>query len=294
MPAAFLDAMAEPFLYLYMVKAMGACALTGGACAFLSCYLVMKGWSLMGDALAHAIVPGVALASMLALPYSVGAFFAGVLAALGMAFVRQKTKLREDTVTGLVFTAFLASGLLMISLRPSAVNLQSIVLGNVLAIPDADLFQVAVISGMSLALLGLKWKDLTAVFFDESHARSVGLPVDALKIVFFALLSAAAVAALQTVGACLVIAMLVTPGATAFLLTGRFGRMIVIAVAVGILTGAAGAYASYFLDASTGGLVVAMQTAIFLLAFLFAPRGQGFVSARLAMRRGKGRKAVEG
>lgn len=281
-----MDILLEPFAYGYMLKAIGVSALVGGTCAFLSAYLIMKGWSLMGDALAHSIVPGVALAYLLALPYAVGAFFAGLLAAFSMTFVRQKTKLREDAVIGLVFTSFFAVGLLLVSINPVAVNIQSIILGNILAIDDRDAMQVIVISLICLVLMTLKWKDLMAVFFDESHARSIGLSVNGLKVMFFTLLSAATVAALQTVGACLVIAMVVTPGATAYLLTNRFGLMIVIAMVMGVLTSALGAYLSYFLDANTGGLIVTMQTALFLLAFLCAPR-YGLLQARRAMRRAR-------
>lgn len=282
-----MDILLEPFAYGYMVKAIWVSALVGGTCAFLSAYLIMKGWSLMGDALAHSIVPGVALAYLLALPYAVGAFFAGLLAAFSMTFVRQKTKLREDAVIGLVFTSFFAIGLLLVSINPVAVNIQSIILGNILAIDDRDAWQVVIISAACLLLMTLKWKDLMVVFFDESHARSIGLPVNGLKIMFFTLLSAATVAALQTVGACLVIAMVVTPGATAYLLTNRFGLMIVIAIVMGVVTSALGAYLSYFLDANTGGLIVTMQTALFLLAFLCAPR-YGLLQARRAIRRGRG------
>lgn len=281
-----MDILLEPFTYGYMVKAIWVSALVGGMCAFLSAYLIMKGWSLMGDALAHSIVPGVALAYLLALPYAVGAFFAGLLAAFSMTFVRQKTKLREDAVIGLVFTSFFAIGLLLVSVNPVAVNIQSIILGNILAIDDKDALQVVIISAVCLLLMTLKWKDLMAVFFDESHARSIGLPVNGLKIMFFTLLSAATVAALQTVGACLVIAMVVTPGATAYLLTNRFGLMIVIAMMMGVLTSVLGAYVSYFLDANTGGLIVTMQTTLFLLAFLFAPR-YGLLQARRAIRQGR-------
>ncbi len=267
-----IDLLLEPFTYNYMFKAIWVCALVGGVCAFLSSYLMLKGWSLMGDALAHSIVPGVALAYLLALPYAVGAFFAGILASLSMAIVKQKTKLREDAIIGLVFTTFFAIGLLIVSINPTAVNIQAIILGNILAISDSDVAQVVIISLICLIVLSLKWKDLMAVFFDENHARSIGLPVQLLKIMFFTLLSAACVAALQTVGACLVIAMVVTPGATAYLLTDRFGRLIIIAISLGSLTSGLGAYSSYFLNANPGGLIVVLQTSIFLSVYLLAPK----------------------
>jgi len=271
----------EPFAYNYMVKAIWVSALVGGVCAFLSAYLMLKGWSLMGDALAHSIVPGVVLSYALALPFAIGAFFAGMLAALSMAIVKQRTRLREDAVIGLIFTAFFAAGLLMVSINPTAVSIQAIIFGNILAISDQDINQVVIISVVCLIGLCVKWKDLMAVFFDENHARSIGLRVTALKVLFFTLLSAACVAALQTVGAILVIAMVVTTSATAYFLTDKFYRLIVIAVLLGSVTSGVGAYASFFLDANPGGLIVTLQTLIFLSVFLFAPK-YGFFKRRAA------------
>jgi manganese/iron transport system permease protein len=268
-----------PFSYQYMAKAMWVSALVGGVCAFLSAYLMLKGWSLMGDALAHSIVPGVAGAYILGFPFAVGAFFAGVLASIAMGLVKQYTRLREDAVIGLVFTSLFALGLLMASIWPTSVSIQSIVLGNILAISDEDVVQVAVIAAVSLAILALKWKDLMVTFFDESHARTLGLNTFFLKGLFFTLLSACTVAALQTVGACLVIAMVVTPGATAYLLTDRFGRLIMISVTLGATTSFVGAYVSYFLDGATGGVIVTLQTILFLAAFYFAPK-HGVLAAR--------------
>lgn len=269
-----------PFAYDYMLKAMLVSALVGAVCAFLSAYLMLKGWSLMGDALGHSVVPGVAGAYLLHLPYAAGAFIAGLLAALGMAIVKQKTRLREDAIIGLVFTAFFAAGLLMASIYPTAVNIQTIVLGNILGISDEDVVQVLIIAGVSFAILLLKWRDLMVVFFDETHARTVGINPNALKILFFTLLAACTVAALQTVGACLVIAMVVTPGATAYLLTDRFDRLLMLSVAIGAATSFFGAYISYFLDGATGGVIVTLQTLLFLAAFYLAPK-----HGVLAMRR---------
>ncbi len=268
-----------PFAYEYMLKAMWVSALVGATCAFLSAYLMLKGWSLMGDALAHSIVPGVAAAYLLKLPFAAGAFIAGLVAALGMAFVKQQTRLREDAVIGVVFTSFFAAGLLMSSLNPTAVNINTIVLGNILGISDEDAMQVVIVATVTLAILILKWRDLLVVFFDEAHARTVGLNPLALKVLFFALLSAATVAALQTVGACLVIAMVVTPGATAYLLTDRFQRLLVIAVAIGASTSFLGAYLSFFLDGATGGVIVVLQTLVFLAAFVWAPK-HGILASR--------------
>ena len=278
-----LSLLLEPFSYNYMTNAIWVSALVGGLCAFLSAYLMLKGWSLMGDALAHSVVPGVALAYLLALPYAIGAFFAGMLATLSMAIVKSTTKLREDAIIGLVFTTFFAAGLLIASVNPTAVDIQTIVLGNILAISGEDTFQVVIISAVCFVVLGLKWQDLAALFFDEVHARSIGLSVNLLKILFFTLLSAAAVAALQTVGAILVIGMLITPGATAYLLTDRFGKLVVLSILLGAGTSGLGAYASYFLDVSPGGLIVSLQTALFLLAFLFAPK-HGLISQKRSVR----------
>jgi manganese/iron transport system permease protein len=268
-----------PFSYEYMAKAMWVSALVGAVCAFLSAYLMLKGWSLMGDALAHSIVPGVAGAYILGIPFAFGAFFAGILASAGMGFVKQRTRLREDAVIGLVFTALFALGLLMASIWPMSVSVQTIVLGNILAISNEDVIQVAIIAAISLVVLALKWKDLMVTFFDESHARSLGLNTGFLKGLFFTLLAACTVAALQTVGACLVIAMVVTPGATAYLLTDRFGRLIVISIAIGSVTSFVGAYLSYFIDGATGGVIVTLQTLVFLTAFYFAPK-HGMLAAR--------------
>jgi len=276
-----------PFTYDYMLKAIWVSALVGLVCAFLSAYLMLKGWSLIGDALGHAVVPGVAGAYMLGLPYSIGAFFAGGLAAAAMVIVRQRTKLREDAVIGIVFTSFFALGLLMVSLNPTAVDVTAIVMGNILGISDGDVVQVAFISVVSLGILLLKWKDLMLVFFDESHARTVGLNPKALQILFFALLAACTVAALQTVGAILVIAMVVTPGATAYLLVDRFKSLLILAVCFGATTSAVGAYLSFFLDGATGGVIVTLQTVLFLLAFFFAPKHGRIAARRRALAEGE-------
>ncbi|WP_442580176.1 metal ABC transporter permease [Mesorhizobium sp. ASY16-5R] len=269
----------EPFGYGYMVNAMWVSALVGGVCAFLSAYLMLKGWSLIGDALSHAIVPGVAGAYMLGLPFALGAFLSGGLAAGAMLFLNQRTKLREDAIIGLIFTSFFGLGLFMVSLSPTSVNIQTIMLGNILAITPADTLQLVLIGGVSLVVLLAKWKDLMVVFFDENHARSIGLNPTLLKVLFFTLLSACTVAALQTVGAFLVIAMVVTPGTTAYLLTDRFPRLIGLSVAIGAGTSFFGAYLSYFLDGATGGIIVVAQTLIFLTAFVFAPK-HGTLAAR--------------
>ncbi|MBR2655877.1 MAG: metal ABC transporter permease [Loktanella sp.] len=274
-----MDVLLQPFAYSYMVNAMWVSALVGAICAFLSAYLMLKGWSLIGDALSHSIVPGVAGAYMLGLPFALGAFVAGGLAAGAMLFLNQRSGLKEDTIIGLIFTAFFGLGLFMVSLSPASVSLQMITLGNILAITPADTLQLAIIGFVTLAVLLAKWKDLMVTFFDENHARSIGLRPDLLKVVFFTLLAASCVAAMQTVGAFLVIALVITPGATAYLLTDRFQRLLIVSVVIGTATSFIGAYLSFFVDGATGGIIVTLQTLVFLAAFIFAPK-HGLLAAR--------------
>jgi len=274
-----VPALLEPFAYNYMTNAMWVSALVGAVCAFLSAFLMLKGWSLIGDALSHSIVPGVAGAYMLGLPFALGAFIAGGLAAGSMLFLTERSGLKVDTIIGLIFTSFFGLGLFLVSVSPTSVDIQTITLGNILAITPEDTLQLVIIGVVSLAVLLLKWKDLMVTFFDETHARSIGLRTGMLKVVFFTLLSASCVAALQTVGAFLVIAMVVTPGATAYLLTDRFPRLLVLSVAIGAGTSFAGAYLSYFLDGATGGVIITLQTLIFLATFVFAPK-HGMLAAR--------------
>lgn len=269
----------EPFSYGYMTNAMWVSALVGGVCAFLSAYLMLKGWSLIGDALSHSVVPGVAGAYILGLPFALGAFLSGGLAAAAMLFLSERSGLKADVVIGLIFTSFFGLGLFMVSINPMAISVQTITMGNILAITPEDTLQLAIIGFVSLAVLLAKWKDLMVVFFDESHARSIGLRPGLLKAVFFTLLSACVVAAMQTVGAFLVIALVVTPGATAYLLCDRFPRLIALSVAIGAATSFLGAYASYFLDGATGGIIVVLQTLVFLTAFVFAPK-HGLLATR--------------
>lgn len=277
----------EPFGYQYMLNAMWISAMVGGICAFLSCYLMLKGWSLIGDALSHSIVPGVAGAFMLGQPFSVGAFVSGGLAAGSMFLLNQRTRLKEDVIIGLIFSSFFALGLFIISLNPVSVNIQSIILGNILAVPPEDILQLTVIGIISVITLLLKWRDLLLTFFDENHARAVGLHPERLKILFFLLLTLSTVAALQTVGAFMVICLVVTPGATAWLLTDRFPRLVCIAVTIGSVTSFLGAWASYYLDGVTGGIIVVAQTLIFLLVFIFAPV-HGLLANRRSVSQSKG------
>jgi manganese/iron transport system permease protein len=277
-----MDYLLEPFTYGYMTNAMWVSALVGGVCAFLSAYLMLKGWSLIGDALSHSVVPGVAGAYILGLPFALGAFIAGGLAAGAMLFLSERSGLKVDVIIGLIFTSFFGLGLFIVSINPMSVSIQTITMGNILAITPEDTLQLVIIGFVSLAILLAKWKDLMVTFFDENHARTIGLRPNLLKAIFFILLSASVVAAMQTVGAFLVIALVVTPGATAYLLCDRFPRLIVTSVTIGSVTSFFGAYISYFLDGATGGIIVVLQTLIFLIAFVFAPKHGLLVAKRKA------------
>jgi len=279
-----LETLLTPFHYDYMLRAIWVSALVGGVCGFLSSFITLKGWSLMGDALSHAVVPGVALAHLLNLPFALGAFIAGLLASGAMALIKAKSRIREDASIGIVFTSFFALGLLLISLSPAGIDRKTIIFGNLLAIPGKDIFQLLLISAITLLIVGLKWRDLMLFCFDPNQARTLGLHTGLLHVTLLSLLSATAVAAMQTVGAVLVVAMLITPGATAYLLTDRFGRMIWLSAALGAFTALIGAYASYFFNGATGGCIVTLQALVFLGAFLFAPKHGLLAAKRLALR----------
>ncbi len=304
----FFHELLVPLQYDYMLRAIWVSALVGGVCGFLSSFVTLKGWSLMGDALSHAVVPGVAIAYIIGIPFALGAFIAGILAAGAMAFIRAQSRIREDATIGIVFTSFFALGLVLISLFPSGVDLKVILYGNILAIESGregggafwnpadtpfqnileiaqwDISQVVLISLVTLVVLSLKWRDLMLYCFDPNQARTLGLKAGMLHVMLLTLLAATSVAALQAVGAILVLAMLVTPGATAYLLTDRFGKMLWISSGLGVVSSLLGAYASYFLNGATGGCIVTLQTIFFLLAFVFAPK-QGLLASRRAIRK---------
>jgi manganese transport system permease protein len=262
----------EPLQQGFLLRALLLGGLVAVVCAVLSCYMTLKGWALMGDAVSHAVLPGVVLAYALGLPYALGAFVFGVGSVGLMGWIRQHTRVKEDTVIGLVFTGFFALGLVLISRMPSGVDLAHILFGNLLGITDADVNQTVAISAVVLVLLLLRGRDLLLFCFDPGHARSIGLRVGRLHYLLLTLLSLAAVAGLQAVGILLVVAMLVTPGATAYLLSDRFGPMTLLAVLSAVLATLAGILISYWLDASTAGCIVLVQTALFLLAAVLAPR----------------------
>jgi manganese transport system permease protein len=261
-----------PLQYEFMIKAILVSALVGLVCAALSCYLTLKGWALMGDAVSHAVMPGVAIAYLLNIPLAVGAFVFGVGSVMAIGFIKAQTRVKEDTVIGLVFTGFFALGLVLISKMKSSIDLTHILFGNVLGISDGDIVQTVIISVITLVTLAILRKDLILFCFDSTHARSIGLNITFLYYVLLSLLSLTAVAGLQTVGIILVVAMLVTPGATAYLLTDSFDRMMPIAMASGVFSSVVGTYISYHIDGSTGGCIVVLQTLLFVIAMIFAPK----------------------
>lgn len=267
-----IDFLLEPFNYNYMVNAMWVSTLVGVVCAFLSSYLMLKGWSLIGDALSHSVIPGVAIAYTLGFPFAMGAFISGGLAAAAMLFLSERSGLKVDVVIGLIFTSFFGLGLFIISINPTSIPIQTIIMGNILAVTPNDTLQLAIIGFISLLILSLKWKDLMVAFFDENHARTIGINPRLMKAIFFILLSASIVAAMQTVGAFLVIALVIIPGAIGFLLCDRFQYLILTAVIVGALTCFFGVYLSFFLDGATGGIIVTLQFILFLVTFLVAPK----------------------
>ena len=267
-----IEMLLEPLRHDFMVRALTISALVGGVCGLLSCYMTLKGWALMGDAVSHAVMPGVVVAYALGLPFSLGAFVFGVGSVALIGFVKQKSRVKEDTVIGLVFTGFFALGLVLVSKIRSNIDLTHILFGNVLGISQSDIIQTLIISAIVVGLLLVFRRDLLLFCFDPTHARSIGINTGLLHYLLLSVLSLAAVAGLQTVGIILVVAMLVTPGATAYLLTDRFDRMTALAILSSIISSLVGVYVSYWTDSSTAGCIVLVQTGLFMLAFLFAPR----------------------
>jgi manganese transport system permease protein len=276
----------EPLQYAFMARALVVTLVAAVTCAILSCWLVQIGWSLMGDAVSHAVLPGVALSYILGLPFAVGAFVFGAGAVALIGGVRATTKIKSDAAIGVVFTALFAMGLVLISITPSQTDLSHILFGNVLGVSDSEIAQVVVIGAVASAVLLLKRRDLTLFAFDRSHANAIGINTRWLSVLLLGLLALTVVVALQAVGIILVVAMLITPGATAYLLTKRFDRMIALAVLVTAVASLGGAYASFYLDVSTGGAVVLAQSAAFTLAYLFGLRG-GVVTARVRVARAR-------
>lgn len=287
-----LDLLLEPLQYDFMVRALATTVVAAIVCALLSCWLVLVGWSLMGDAVSHAVLPGVVLAYVFGAPFALGALVFGLLAVALIGLIRGASRVKEDAAIGIVFTTLFALGLVLISVTPSQTDLSHIIFGNILGISDAEFVQILILAVVAFAVLLVKRRDLTLYAFDPTHAFAIGLSPRMLGALLLGVLALTAVVALQVVGVILVVAMLIIPGATAYLLTDRFGRMLVIAPLVSAAASIIGIYLSYWLDAASGGLVVLVQGVFFTLAYLFAPR-QGIIGRRIAAGRAR-REAGQG
>jgi manganese/iron transport system permease protein len=267
------DLLVVPLSYGFMQRALVAAVLIGAVCAVLSCYLVLKGWSLMGDAISHAVLPGVVIAFVLGLPLAVGAFAAGLTCALATGYLKDNSRVKEDTVMGIVFSGMFGFGLVLFTKVETEQHLNHILFGDMLGITVRDLIEVAIIAGGTLLIVLARRKDLLLYCFDPQHARAIGLPLGVIHYGLLVLLALTIIASLKAVGIILVVAMLVAPGAIAYLLTNRFERMLLIAAAVAIGASVLGTLVSFHIDGATGPCIVLIQAFIFLLAFLFSPRG---------------------
>lgn len=258
----------EPLGYPFMQRALLAALLVGSVCAVLSCFLVLKGWSLMGDAISHAVLPGIVLASALSIPLAVGAFAAGLGCALSIGWLARNSRLKEDTVMGIVFSGLFATGLVLFTKVETGEHLMHILFGNMLGVSWRDNIEIALVALPTLALAVLLRRDLALVCFDPAHARAIGLKVDALQFGLLALLALTIVAALKAVGIILVVAMLIAPGAVGLLLARRMDAMMLIALATSLGSSVAGTLLSFHLDVATAPLIVVLQAVIFLAALL--------------------------
>ncbi|MEU3271055.1 metal ABC transporter permease [Saccharomonospora sp. NPDC006951] len=282
----------EPLGFEFMVRALITTVVAAVVCAVLSCWLVLIGWSLMGDAVSHAVLPGVVLAYLVGAPFALGAVVFGFLAVGLIGLVGNTSRVKEDAAIGIVFTTLFALGLVLISVTPSQTDLNHIIFGNLLGVDTADVIQICVLGAITLAVLVLKRRDFTLYAFDPTHAHAIGLNPRMLGAALLGLLALTTVVALQVVGVILVVAMLIIPGATAYLLTDRFGRMLVIAPAFSALAAVTGLYLSYHLDTASGGMIVLVQGAGFVLAYLFGPR-HGIVAKSVAAGRRRKRLAAD-
>lgn len=267
-----MESLLEPFQFPFMRDAMIVGAVIGAVCAVLSCFLVLKGWSLMGDAISHAVLPGIVVAYAVGAPLALGAFGSGLLCAIATGWIRANSRVKEDTVMGVVFTGLFAFGLVLFTKVKTDLHLDHILFGNILGIEPRDFTESCVVGGVTLAVVLTLRRDLLLFCFDPNHARAIGLPTRFLYYLLLALLAATIVAALKAVGIILVIAMLVTPGCIAHLLTDRFSRMLWIAGASAVFSSLAGVYVSFFLNASSAACIVLVQTLLFLAALVFAPK----------------------
>ena len=275
------DFVAVPLSYGFMQRALVIAVLVGAVCAVLSCYLVLKGWSLMGDAISHAILPGLVIATVLGIPLAIGAMAAGLICAVLTGYLKERSRVKEDTVMGIVFSGMFGFGLVLFTKIETDQHLLHVLFGNMLGVTMRDVVETAVVAGITLAAIAIKRRDLLVYCFDPQHARSIGLPVRLLHYGLLVLLSLTIVASLKAVGIILVVAMLVAPGAIGLLLTNRFDRMLMFASAVAIGSSVLGTLMSFHIDGSTGPCIVLIQAAAFLFALLFGSQS-GVIRRRLS------------
>jgi len=269
----------EPFQFPFMVDAMIVGVAVGAVCSVLSCYLVLKGWSLMGDAISHAVLPGIVIAYAIRVPLALGAFASGLLCAVLTGFIKANSRVKEDTVMGVVFTGMFAFGLVIFTKVKSDLHLDHILFGNILGLAPGDLRDTLIVAGGTLAVVLALRRDLLLYCFDSGHARTIGLRTDLLHYLLLSLLAVTIVVSLKAVGIILVVAMLVTPGCIAYLLTDRFNRMLLIAAASAVGSSFFGVYLSFFINASTGACIVLLQALVFMVALVWAPK-HGLLAAR--------------
>lgn len=262
------QALVAPFQFPFMQHALLAALVVGVVCAVLSCFLVLKGWSLMGDAVSHAVLPGIALAEIIGFTHAIGAFVSGIFAAIFTGYIRENSRLNEDTIMGIVFSGMFALGILMVTQIETDRHLMHIIRGNLLGISQAELMETLLICGIVFTVVSLKWKDMMLYCFDIAHARVVGLPVQAIHYLLLTLLALTIVASIQAVGVIMVIALLIAPGITGYLLTKSFAKLMIIAIVVAIISAFVGTIGSFHLDASTSACIVLTQSALVLLALL--------------------------
>jgi manganese/iron transport system permease protein len=268
-----MSALTDPLQYEFFVRALAASAIVGIVCAVVGTYMVLRGLAFMGDALSHAAFPGVVIAYLVNAPFYVGAAVAAVATSLAIGWVSRRGNLRGDTAIGVLFAGMFALGIFMFSQIPNYVgDLFGFLFGEVLAIGPGDLVALAVLAGLVLLVVAVFWKELLYATFDPLGAAASGLPVERLDYLFLALIALTIVVSLQTVGIILVVAMLVTPAATAQLLTLRFQSLIGVALLIGAVAPVVGLYLSYWLDAASGATIVLVETALFALALLLGPK----------------------
>jgi manganese transport system permease protein/manganese/iron transport system permease protein len=267
-----MAALVEPWTHDFMQQALLVGLMVATLSAILSCFVVLKGWSLMGDAVSHAILPGVVGAWMLGIPLVIGAFAAGLACAIASGAIRATSRVKEDAAMGVVFSGMFAVGLIMLSQVRSEVHLSHVLFGSILGIETEDFWQTLAIAGTALLILAVRGRDLVLFCFDPGQARIAGLHVGRLRLLLLTVLAASIVAGVQAVGVILVVALLITPGAIGLLMTDRFGRMVWVAVAAACTATLAGIQASFMLNTSTAGSIVLALSSIFVLALLASPR----------------------